>query len=191
MDFYILSFLCFHSPPPRKKSAAGVTFIGGTDRNGIPSPLYKAVIEYHIYYFPIHKAASVASISRALSDFISSAWDDLYSSAPLLSAKSAFVSLGTLRTFKLITLSTFGCLCPPSTLSPQLQPHSAPPSPMDNDISSLGPSPEGWKWSAVVGRTNLFPFPSVSDCLWELIIFKWIRQDAWRDGLIWSFVKSH
>lgn len=112
--------------PPEKKSAAGVTFTGGTDRNGIPSPLYEAVIEYHIYYFPIHKAASVASISRALSDFISSAWDDLNSSAPLLSAKSAFVSLGTLRTFKLITLSTFGCLCPPPPSSPQLQPSSAP-----------------------------------------------------------------
>lgn len=117
MDSYILSFL--NSPqPPSRKSAAEVTFTV-RDRQKWDPPttttpplllplLCKAVIEYHIYYFPIHKTVSVASISLALSDFISSALDDLYSSVPLLSAKSAFVILGTLRTFKLITLSTFG-----------------------------------------------------------------------------------
>lgn len=94
---------------------ASMTLIEETDRNWILS-LDKLVIEY--IYFPIRKGVSAASISRALSDFISFTWDDLYSSASLLSAKSAFVSLGTLRTFELITLSTFGCWCPPPLISP-------------------------------------------------------------------------
>lgn len=107
---FIFSHFCFP-----QKSAAGVTFMEQTDRNWIP-PLYKVVIEYHIYYFPIHKVVSAVSISCALSDFISSTLDDLYSFALLLSAKSAFVSLGTLRTFELITVSTFGCRCAPPSL---------------------------------------------------------------------------
>lgn len=75
MDFYTLSFLCFP-----QKSAAGVTFMEETDRNLI-CLVYKVVIEYHIYYFPICTVRSPASISRASSDFISSARDDLCSAA--------------------------------------------------------------------------------------------------------------
>lgn len=82
-----------------------LTLAGGeTDGNWILS-LYKVVIEYHIC-FAIHTGVSAASISRALSDFISFTRDDLYCWASLLSAKSASESLGTLRTFELITPSS-------------------------------------------------------------------------------------
>lgn len=67
MDFYTLSFLCF-----LQKSVAGLTVIEATERNYI-CIVYKVVIEYHIYYFPIHTGLRSASISRPLSDFISSA----------------------------------------------------------------------------------------------------------------------
>lgn len=74
----------------------------------IESSLYKLVIESPIYS-PIHKGGG--ALALALHYLILLASHRMTDSLQLLlpSAKSAFVSLGTLRTFELITLSTFGC----------------------------------------------------------------------------------